>query len=423
MNEPWLRDIEGAWIPSPQNQGVHNLYVSDLMSPNMKVWDRGKIESLFSMEVANRILDIPLFDMLDEDKLVWVDNAYGYYSVKSGYKLMLNVTGKVVDASQQADWHSLWTILAPPKAKHLLWRVCKGCLPTRLRLQEKHVPCPLLCLLCNQGVEDDWHTIFNCEANKDVWNSAGLEDIVMPRLQQAFSAQAVIHDICSKEDKMQAGLFATVVWFLWNNRNKRVWNDVAELGRSIGFKARHCWEEWFMVQNLQHDHIHSAQQQQTHWQPPPHGWFKCNVDAGFHTEVNKTSTGWCLRDHMGQFIRAETTWIDGNCSILEGESLALLEALRVLEQRGITHVIIESDSKSVVDAICHLRGDYSEFSFIISQINNILRCNPNFEVKFVKRQANMVAHTLARAVISWSRRCTFDSLPPCILTLMNNEMH
>ncbi|WJX67044.1 hypothetical protein P8452_51542 [Trifolium repens] len=54
MNEPWLRDIEGAWIPSPQNQG------------------------------------------------------------------------KVVDASQQADWHSLWTILAPPKAKHLLWRVCKG---------------------------------------------------------------------------------------------------------------------------------------------------------------------------------------------------------------------------------------------------------------------------------------------------------
>jgi ribonuclease HI len=177
-----------------------------------------------------------------------------------------------------------------------------------------------------------------------------------------------------------------------------------------------------MVQNLQQTHSPSTQQQSI-WQAPPHGWFKCNVDVGFHKELNKTSTGWCLRDHTGRFLRAETTWIDGNCSILEGESLALLEALRVLEQRGITHVVIESDSKSVVEAICHLRGDYSEFSFIISQINNILRCNPNFEVKFVKRQTNMVSHTLVRAAISWYRPCTFDSLPPCILTLMNNEMN
>jgi hypothetical protein len=155
MSEPWLRDIEGAWIPSPHNQGVHNLYVNDLMIPNMKVWDRGKIESLFPMEVANRIIDIPLFDLLDEDKLVWVDNPYGHYSVKSGYKLLLNVTGKRVEASQQEDWHSLWTIHAPPKAKHLLWRICKECLPTHLRLQEKHVPCSVLCPLCNQEVEDD----------------------------------------------------------------------------------------------------------------------------------------------------------------------------------------------------------------------------------------------------------------------------
>jgi exosome complex RNA-binding protein Rrp42 (RNase PH superfamily) len=130
-----------------------------------------------------------------------------------------------------------------------------------------------------------------------------------------------------------------------------------------------------------------------------------------------------LRDHTGRFLRAETTWIDGNCSILEGESLALIEALRALEQRGITHVVIETDSKSIVDALCHLHGGYSEFSFIISQINNILLCNPNFEVKFIKRQANIVVHTLARAAISWSCRCTFESLPPCILTLMNNEMN
>jgi hypothetical protein len=48
--------------------------------------------------------------------------------------------------------------------------------------------------------------------------------------------------------------------------------------------------------------------------------------------------------------------------------------------------------------------------------------NPNFKVRFVKRQANIVAHSLARAAISWPRRYLFDSLPLCIATYLHNEM-
>jgi ribonuclease HI len=164
------------------------------------------------------------------------------------------------------------------------------------------------------------------------------------------------------------------------------------------------------------------QQHEIKLQKPIQGWFKCNVDAGFHKELSKTSTGWCVRDHMGRFIRVETTWMDGNCSIIEGESIALLKALHAMEQQGITHVILESDFKNVVDAISHLRGGNSEFSHLILQINNVLSRNPNFVVKFIKRQANMVAHSLARAAISWSSHCTFETLPLCISTLLINEM-
>jgi ribonuclease HI len=393
------------------------------MIPNVKMWDKVKIESLFPMHVANRILEIPLFDMLGEDKLVWVDSTHGCYSVKSGYKLMLNATGKVENVTQQEDWNSIWTICAPPKSKHLLWRVSKGCLPTRKRLQEKHVTCPMLCPLCNHEEEDDLHVFFNCVASRQVWQTAGLEALIQPRLQQVNNTSSLIFAICSGVDKEKAGIFATVMWVLWNNRNNKVWNDVAESGISLGFKALQTWEEWFMVQNMQHGRQNTTQQQPNIvWQKPSFGWYKCNVDAGFHKELNKTSFGWCLRDHSGRFIAAETSWINGNCSVLEGEAIALIEALRAMDQRGISHVIIESDSKSVVDAICHFRGGGSEFSYLISHINNILLSNTNFVVKFIKRQANMVAHTLARAAISWSRRCTFDSLPLCIMTLLNNEM-
>jgi hypothetical protein len=98
MGEPWLRDKESAWIPSPQVQGVHNLTVNDLMCPNWKMWDKEKIESLFTLQIANRILDIPLFNMIEEDKLIWVDSMHSHYSVRSGYNLMLNITGKLEDS-------------------------------------------------------------------------------------------------------------------------------------------------------------------------------------------------------------------------------------------------------------------------------------------------------------------------------------
>jgi hypothetical protein len=85
--------------------------------------------------------------------------------------------------------------------------------------------------------------------------------MVLPRLQKVSSAHTTIHAICSNEDNMKAGLFATVVWTLWNNRNNKVWNYVVEPGRNLGYKAKQYWEEWFMVQNLQHVHASSAQQQ------------------------------------------------------------------------------------------------------------------------------------------------------------------
>ncbi|PNX72433.1 pentatricopeptide repeat-containing protein [Trifolium pratense] len=62
----------------------------------------------------------------------------------------------------QEEWQWLWKENARPKTKHLLWRICKGCLPTRLRLQERCVSCPLICPTCEHCNEDDLHALFHC---------------------------------------------------------------------------------------------------------------------------------------------------------------------------------------------------------------------------------------------------------------------
>jgi hypothetical protein len=332
MTEPWLREKEGAWISSPQIQGAYELTVNDLLHPNGNEWDKEKIVSLFPMHVVNSIMNIPLFHMNEQDKLVWVDDAHGQYNVKSGYNLLLKYTGKLDGAIHQEKWTKLWSIHAPPKTKHLLWRICKGCLPTRIRLQEKCVPCSSNCPLCNHDNEDDWHVLFSCVDSLQTRNFAGIDHIISSRLQQHSNVKDVILDICANEDADTAGQFAVLVWLLWKNRNNSVWNNEKETGRCLGVKARQLWTEWYTVQNMRQRTAVAAQhQQQTSWQHPPLNWYKCNVDAGFHQAVNKTSAGWCLRDHRGHCIMAGTTWKEGQCSILEGEAMALLHALREME--------------------------------------------------------------------------------------------
>jgi hypothetical protein len=144
----------------------------------------------------------------------------------------------------------------------------------------------------------------------------------LPRLQQQNNAQDAIFLICSTTDRDTASVFAVLLWVLWSNLNNMVWNEVTELGRPLGLKARHCWDERNYVHRVQHGTINPEQQQQfVRWEKLLSGWYKCNVDAAFHQVPNKTSIIWCLRDHLGRFIMAQTTWIDGSCSIVEGESI------------------------------------------------------------------------------------------------------
>ena len=45
---------------------------------------------------------------------------------------------------------------------------------------------------------------------------------------------------------------------------------------------------------------------QPRWQPPEHGRMKCNVDAAFSSQRNKTGVGICIRDEDGVFVFART---------------------------------------------------------------------------------------------------------------------
>jgi hypothetical protein len=130
---------------------------------------------------------------------------------------------------------------------------------------------------------------------------------------------------------------------------------------------------------------------------PELGRSKCNVDASFYKPAGHTGWGWCIRNSQGQFMAAVCNWIREKLTTIEGEATSLLEAIQA-KQSGV-----------------------SEISSIIPTIA-MLNFHSNFKVKFIKRQANLAAHTLPRVAKSWTSRTLFDSIHYCFANIVINEM-
>ena len=228
-----------------------------------------------------------------------------------------------------------------------------------------------------------------------------------------------IFDICRSESRDIVGRVALLLWQIWAARNDVIWNDAHHTSTTIGRTAVDAWQQWQEVHKqpsplvVQHGH-NRVQGNNSVWEKPSEMWLKCNVDAAFHDRNHITSFGCCVRDSRRQFIRAQMKWQQANMTVLEGEAVTVFEALHFANANIWNRVISESNSSTLVQALSSSGHGDSEFYAIVSSIIYQLSLHSNLEVKFVRRQANMVAHTLARAACSWVSHRIFDCYPSCI---------
>jgi len=190
-------------------------------------------------------------------------------------------------------------MLVPPKVKNLLWRMWRGCLPTRVRLQDKGVSCPTNCGTCGADHEDLNHLLFECSFSIQVWNSAGIWFEVQNAAIRSDSA-------------INAIFYLLHALLLFKHRNLKIWENVDENSAQVVDRARHLIEEWQEANIPTTSQQVNAQQQQPvtplqfhaqqhqnrpagsvhpKWTPPSIGRFKCNVDAAFSEQFHRTGIG------------------------------------------------------------------------------------------------------------------------------------
>lgn len=192
LNEPWLPNGDCISSDIPGAHFVHTFTINSLMNLHDKSWNEHVVRQVFSEDIANQILRTPLISQVQEDRLIWKAERNGRYSVRSAYRLCVT---ELIDSSflwRPGYWTGIWNLKVPPKVKNLLWRMCRGCLPTRVRLLDKGVVCPTNCASCDSNHEDLLHVFFACPFALQVWNRTGLWGSISHALSHTASTMDAI---------------------------------------------------------------------------------------------------------------------------------------------------------------------------------------------------------------------------------------
>nr|DAD25261.1 TPA_asm: hypothetical protein HUJ06_026725 [Nelumbo nucifera] len=166
-----------------------------------------------------------------------------------------------------------------------------------------------------------------------------------------------------------------------------------------------------MVINLNH-------QGDGNWRAPSLGSFKCNVGAASFTSSNLTRFGIVIRDELGAFVKGYTSIVPVLFVSKEGEVMALIATIKWVTSMDIQNVVFETDALIVWKALRAPASDLSEFGSLVHECSSLLQQGVNFSVACVKRQANTVAHSLARASCRFANPCIWHEPPAFVEELL-----
>jgi hypothetical protein len=150
LDAPWLANGDSIDGNIPEGFYVRDFNVQSLLSVHGKSWNVPIIQQIFSADIAEAVFHTSLYHQVIHDHLIWKSERNGCYSVRSAYRLCVEGLIDVSHLRCPGNWQNIWRLKVPQKVKNLLWRMCRGCLPTRVRLQDKGVSCPKNCESCDR---------------------------------------------------------------------------------------------------------------------------------------------------------------------------------------------------------------------------------------------------------------------------------
>lgn len=232
-----------------------DLRVCDLICPQTKTWDRGKLEEVFFPSDIELVMKIkPTFGQ--KDSYEWVHNRWGAYSVKSGYWLACSLDQSEVKnlalckPSLNDVRSKIWEVKTVPKIKIFMWKAMSNALAVSEELRGRGIKVDPRCQSCGEVGEDINHVLFTCSMARVVWATSGF-----PFPPRGFENQSLYENfnylfMCGKNKEVPKDLvvcFPWILWMIWKNKNAFVFEGKEY---DVVVTVAKCFEEskrWFTV--------------------------------------------------------------------------------------------------------------------------------------------------------------------------------
>ena len=122
-----------------------------------------------------------------------------------------------------------------------------------------------------------------------------------------------------------------------------------------------------------------------------------------------------IRDYKGQFIAASSKFIPHVASASMAEAMAMREGLELANRLGCNAVIAETDSLETFEACSGQNMWWTEMAAIFADCVDLASSLWSIRYTHCLREANTVAHELARDGFLNKRSCNWDDDPPSFL--------
>ena len=160
VGEPWIGEGYNISPVGPDMLALQPYSVGHLIDQNAKVWNEQLVRHLFVTETTQNILNTPLHQQVQMDKLIWKAEKNGCYSVRSAYPICIEDIINNDHLRKPGYWSGIWRLKLPPKVKNLMWRICRDCFHMLVKLQRRGVNFPSACVMCDEPHEDSYHILF-----------------------------------------------------------------------------------------------------------------------------------------------------------------------------------------------------------------------------------------------------------------------
>jgi ribonuclease HI len=130
------------------------------------------------------------------------------------------------------------------------------------------------------------------------------------------------------------------------------------------------------------------------WKYPHGDWIKLNCDRAYKDSMNIAGCGGLFRDSDGQWLKGYTLRI-GDCDALHAEMWGMYTGMKMARRQGYTHLIVESDSKLLIDMVtgrCKLNGNSP---ILVKRIQDLSNLQWHVIFQHTWREGNRCADWLA----------------------------